>query len=971
MRHCTARQSILAFAVSVLIATSASYAEYHRINEPNPNDPLDAAVYELDNGLRVYITENHESPRFYSEISVRAGSKHDPAETTGLAHYLEHLLFKGTQKMGTLDYEKEAPLLDHITDLYEQHFRETDPEKRKAIYAEINETAQKAAEYAIPNEIDKLYKSMGASHVNAHTWHEETVYKVGLPSNRLSQWAAMESERFEEPVFRLFHTELETVYEEKNRAMDNKDRIISEAVESALYKVHPYGQQTTIGTVEHLKSPSLVNIYKYFNTYYVPNNMAICISGDIDTEQAIATIDEYFSGWEKQKLPKAKKWREKPLKSVERVHVNYQGEEYVMLAFPTVSRTDKHAEALKLIDMILDNSVAGLINLNLSQQQRVRSAGSYPQMNNDYGAQYLWGVPKDGQTLEEVEMLLLDQLEIIKRGEFEDWIVPAIINDFKKSQKASLESNMARVGAMTNSFLSFSDWDDTVAEIARMEAVTKEDIVRLANKYFGDAYIAGYRHDKQHEVPSIEKPQIDAVPIDPSRQSDFAAAILAMPVDETEPIFIDPNKDFQKAEDPNGITYYRAANPLNDLFSLTFSVEFGSHEDKKIGAAVNLLNKSGTQDLSAEDLKKEWYKLGTDFGIGAGDNETTVRIAGLEENFEASVKLLMDVLNRPSASDETLEQLKQIILVQRADMKKDPGTISRALNLYNRYGDESSFLRMLPDAGIQELTVEELHAIIKNLLGYKHTVSYVGTQSLDEVKAVLAKYDAADAPLADPPPYRFLKARRPEKTEIYFFDKEMAQAQIRIESGSQLVDESDTTAIELYNNYFAGGMSGIVFQELREARALAYSAGALYFTGSRIGDEDIMVGAMGTQVDKTAEALEAFIDLVDNLPKSQERFDEARESLISQYRTTKTGFREVIGTVRAWERLGLPIDPRRDRFAALKMANYDLMSAFHQTEIASKPRLVSIVGDKKRIDMDRLSKVGKIVEVGPDDIFVE
>ncbi len=971
MRHTTERHFFAALLVSVLTITSASFAEYRRTNEPNPNDPLDAAVYELDNGLRVYITENHESPRFYSEIAVRAGSKHDPAETTGLAHYLEHLLFKGTQKMGTLDYEKEAPLIDRITELYEQHFRETDPEKRTAIYAEINETAQKAATFAIPNEIDKLYKSMGASHVNAHTWHEETVYKVGLPSNRLHHWAAMESERFQEPVFRIFHTELETVYEEKNRAMDNKDRIISEAVATALYKVHPYGQQTTIGTVDHLKSPSLVNINAYFNRYYIPNNMAICISGDIDADEAIKTIDEYFSGWEKKKLPKAKKWREKPLKSVERVHVNYQGEEYVMLAFPTVSRTDKRAEAFKLIDMILDNSVAGLINLNLSQQQRVRTAGSYPQMNNDYGAQYLWGVPKEGQSLEEVEMLLLDQLGIIKRGEFEDWIVPAIINDFKKNQKASLESNMARVGAMTNSFLSFSDWDDTVDEIERMETVTKEDIVRLANKYFGDAYIAGYRHDEQHEVPSIDKPQIDAVPIDPSRQSEFAAAVLAMPVKETEPIFIDPNKDFQKVEDPNGVTYFHAANPLNDLFSLTFSVEFGSHEDNKIGAAVNLLNKSGTQDLSSEDLKKEWYKLGTDFSIGAGDNETTVSIAGLEENFEASVKLLLDVLNRPSASDDTLEQLKQIILVQRADMKKDPGTISRALNLYNRYGDESSFLRMLPDAGIQELTVEELHGVIKNLLGFKHTVSYVGSQSLEDIRAVLAKHHTANEPLNDPPAYRFLKARQPEKTEIYFFDKEMAQAQIRIESGSQLVEEADHTAIELYNNYFAGGMSGIVFQELREARALAYSAGALYFTGGRTGAEDLMVGAMGTQVDKTAEALEAFIDLVDNLPSSPDRFVEAKESLINQYRTTKTGFRGVIGAVRSWERLDLPIDPRRDRYATLKSANYDLMSAFHQAEVAAKPRLVSIVGDKKRIDMDRLSAVGKVIEVGPDDIFVQ
>ena len=189
-------------------------AEYKRLNEPGADDPMAVQIFQLDNGLTVYLTENHQTPRFYAEIAVRAGSKNDPAETTGLAHYLEHLLFKGTERMGTLDFAKEKPHLDHITELYEEHFREEDPEKRKAIYAEINKESQQAAQYAIPNEFDRLYRSMGAQGLNAHTWLEETVYKVDLPSNRLEQWATIEAERFVDPVFRLFQPELEIVYEE-------------------------------------------------------------------------------------------------------------------------------------------------------------------------------------------------------------------------------------------------------------------------------------------------------------------------------------------------------------------------------------------------------------------------------------------------------------------------------------------------------------------------------------------------------------------------------------------------------------------------------------------------------------------------------------------------------------------------------------------------------------------------------------
>ena len=157
-------------------------------------------------------------------------------------------------------------------------------------------------------------------------------------------------------------------------------------------------------------------MYQFYHTYYVPNNMAIHISGDIDSEETIGIIDEYFSRWQSKELPEAKTWEEDPLQGAERVTVKYQGEEYALLAFRTAGRNHRDAEALRLLDMILDNATAGLINLNLNQGQKVREAGSYPYLDNDYGAQYLWGIPKDGQSLEEVEGLLLEQIELIRKG---------------------------------------------------------------------------------------------------------------------------------------------------------------------------------------------------------------------------------------------------------------------------------------------------------------------------------------------------------------------------------------------------------------------------------------------------------------------------------------------------------------------------------------------------------------------------
>src|ERR1051325_6605291 len=286
----------LAIAVVLLAAQTSTLGGPKRINQPNPKDPMAVQIYELDNGLTVYLTENHQTPRFEAQIAVRAGSKNDPPESTGLAHYLEHMLFKGTTRMGTLDYQKENPHLDRILELYERHFHETDPDKRKAIYAEINQESQAAAPYEIPNEMDKLYKAMGEEGLNAHTSDEETVYQVNLPANRLESWAIIESERFQHPVFRLYQPELEIVYEEKNRTLDNKEAIIEFAVNKLLFKKHPYGQQTTIGEVEHLKNPSLKNMYEYYRKHYVPGNMAIVISGDIEPRKTIKLIEKFFPG---------------------------------------------------------------------------------------------------------------------------------------------------------------------------------------------------------------------------------------------------------------------------------------------------------------------------------------------------------------------------------------------------------------------------------------------------------------------------------------------------------------------------------------------------------------------------------------------------------------------------------------------------------------------------------------------------
>ncbi|MDO8909849.1 MAG: insulinase family protein [Pseudohongiella sp.] len=952
--------------------TGASSAGYTRLYEPNPADPLDAHIYELDNGLQVYLTRNAEEPRFYAEIAVRAGSKHDPADATGLAHYLEHLLFKGNQTMGTLDFESERPYLEQIETLYEEHFRTTDNNRRAEIYAEINRLSQLAAQYAIPNEIDKVYNSMGASGLNAHTWHEETVYKVGLPSNRLEHWAEIEAARFINPVFRLFHTELEVVYEEKNRTLDNRDRISYYALADLLYKNHPYGQQSTIGDSEHLKNPSLVYIQQYFDTYYVPNNMAIFISGDINIDETIDLISKQFSSWERKELPPAQTWTEAPINDVERVTVTYPGQEEVQMAFRTVPKGHPDQEALMLLDMILDNRTAGLINLNLNQRQRVQAAGSSPEFHNDYGSQTLWGAPREGQTLLEVEQLLLEQIDIIRSGEFEDWILPAIINDFKRMEKRGLESNTARVSTMRAAFLANADWDYSIAQLQRLEQVTKADIIEVANKYFTHQnYVAVHRLNGPANIPAVDKPRIDPVQIDPSRQSEFAAAILSKPVEEIEPTWLVAGQDYQILDYAPGVKLYYAENPLNDLFSFSMSIEVGTEENDLLSLAGPVMGKAGTVDYPAEELQKQWYRLGADFNFGTGANETVISISGMDPQFEEALVLMLELASNPQTDAATLEELKNSILQARRDQREDPAAISQALYLYNRYGDQSPMLRALGSDAIRAVELDQILTLISSLQNYKHTLTYTGSMTPQQVTEILNRHHQVGADLRDPPPFRFRTARQVGSNEIYLINRETAQAQVRLEFPDGEYDESLVVPSSLYNGYFGTSMSSVVFQELREARALAYSAAASYAQGGRLGAENLTLGAIGSQNDKAVEATAAFIELFDNMPVSAERFADAWGAQINRYRTGNISFRAIPGTVRGWELLGLDGDPRPARFAQLQTSSLEDLMKFQRERIAGRPKLISIVGDTTRMDMETLSALGTIRELSVDDVFVE
>ena len=512
------------------------------------NDPLNARVYTLDNGMKVYLSSYEDAPRIQTSIAVRAGSKNDPSDATGLAHYLEHMLFKGTDKFGSLDYEKEKVLLDKIEDLYEQ-YRNIDMSKTKdrdVVWRQIDSISGEAAKLCIANEYDKMLSGIGAKGTNAYTSNERTVYINDIPSNQIETWLQIEAERFRMPVFRLFHTELETVYEEKNRALDSDGSKMFEALMIGLFPNHQYGTQTTIGTINHLKNPSLKEIRKYFNKYYVPNNMAICMSGDFDYDEVINLVDKYFGSYERKEDPKFDVIVENEILSPVITNIYGPEAERLYVGFRLKGANSKDAILLRMVDMVLSNTSAGLIDININQAQKAVGAGCFPYILNDYSIHGFYASPTSGQNLEDVKDLLISQLDEIKSGNFPDWILDAIISDLKLEQIKKYESNNGRTDDFVDAFILNKSWKEYSSFLDELSKIKKQDIIDFVNKNYGDNYVVIYKRtgDDPNAI-KVAKPQITPVSVNRDSMSNFLTSILAREAEDIQPRFIDFSTDLK------------------------------------------------------------------------------------------------------------------------------------------------------------------------------------------------------------------------------------------------------------------------------------------------------------------------------------------------------------------------------------------------------------------------------------------
>ncbi len=958
----------LTAVILTLLASSCSKYKYETVN----GDPMKTRIYTLPNGLKVYMSVNKQTPRIQTYIAVRVGGKNDPAETTGLAHYFEHLMFKGTPNFGTSDYEAEKPLLDQIEQLFEVYRQTEDEAERAAIYHRIDSISYEASKIAIPNEYDKLMAAIGANGTNAYTSQDMTVYVEDIPSNEVDNWARIEADRFRNPVIRGFHTELETIYEEKNMSLTKDNRKVWEALNAALYPHHPYGTQTVLGTQEHLKNPSITNVRNYHKTYYVPNNMAICLSGDLNPDEVIATIDKYFGEMQpNENLPKLEFQPEEPI--TEPVVREVYGLEAanVLLGWRLPGSSSNPNDVAQIAGAILNNGQAGLIDLDLNQQQKVLSAYGGYSGQPDYSTFILGGSPKAGQSLEEVRDLLLGEVAKLRSGDFDESLIQASINNFKLYMMQALEDNDSRADMYVQSFIAGTDWADEVQQLDRMSKITKQDVVDWANKYLGEkSYAIVYKREGvDTNVQKIAAPKITPIVTNRDRQSAFLTEIQNSQVKPIEPVFVNYKTDMTQFDLREGIHVLYKMNDLNDLFTLRYIFDTGTENDPALGLAFDYLGYLGTETMSAEQIAAQMYDIACSFSMTAGGNQSSITISGLSENMPKAMEIVEGLIAGAVGNEDILENLKQDLIKARADAKLNQARNFGALQRYVFYGKDYIKRTTLTNEELRNLRSEELIARVQDLLNKQHEVLYYGPMAQNQIQKYVSDYHkAADklTPLEKSHP----KLQRTDQSSVVLAQYDANQLYyLQFSNRGETFDVKNDPEISLYNEYFGGSMNSICFQEMREARGLAYTAQAWLASPAFADDCYGYTAFIATQNDKMQTAIEAFDEIINDMPESQAAFNIAKEAILTRLRTDRTVGMDVLSSYIALRRLGLTEDRDKLRFEKVQSMTLDDVKATQQKWVKGRHYIYGILGDIQNLDLNYLKTLGPITTVSQEELF--
>jgi len=932
---------------------------------------LKTKTIHLDNGLKVVMCEDHSQPEIYGAVYVHAGSKNDPVEATGMAHYFEHIMFKGTDKIGTTNWDAEKVFLDSIDLMYDRLHETTDVVERQAIQQKINALSQKSADYAIPNEVDVILTQMGGKNLNAGTSYDQTMYYNTFPANQLSKWMDVYVERFRNPVFRLFQSELETVYEEKNMYGDNPISAFQEYLFREAFGEHPYGRPV-IGYTEHLKNPQTSKMREFYNTYYVANNMTLILVGDFDIDATIPLVAEKFGTWRKGELPKQPtytlpKFNGPTVKEVKMTPIKMGA-----LIFPGVKNSDPDNLPLSLACTIFANGETGLMD-KLMKDGEIMAALMLPLSLEDCGGNVMIYVPKLlGQSHENAEELIFGCLDRLKKGDFSDDLFEAMRMSMLTDRLKETESLIDLASLFLEMETSGQTYEEYLEETERLKTITKDEVVAIANKYFGNDYL-----DVRSKMGFPAKDKVDKPnwkPIEAKNteaKSDFAKAIEAQQVPEVEPQVIKFGEDVVITEVNDSFKLFSTINPCNDIFDLKIVFNYGTANNPDLSLAVSYFQMQGTTTQSPEEFALQLQKLGASVDFYTSDNQFTVHLTGFEKDLNDIMALCHSKLQNPSNKEKYIETLAEGEKTGFSTQREDASTWAQAVREYAMYGDQSNYLNHATIKEWSKKSGESLLAEVAEALKYDGHVLYSGNTD-PQIVANMLKENQLVKPSAQKGHEKVFVERKFSEPQVFIAsNNKFRQSNIYFYVPGEKLSMKDEALSLVFNKYFGTDMYSIVFQEIREFRSLGYTAYGYYTYDYMERKPGSLYGFLGTQSDKTIDGMNAFRDLIVNMPVRMEKFNASKEALLKARSSDYVSFRNIPASVQNWMKKGYDRDPRGEVTEIIRNTSFEDVQSFYDRMIKDRPVVIMMSGNQKKIDKKELGKFGTVTKLKYKDIIKE
>lgn len=935
---------------------------------------LEVKEHKLKNGLTVWLNEDHSQPKVFGAVVVKAGAKDCP--DTGIAHYFEHMMFKGTDKIGTVDYDAEKTLLDSIALKYDELAATEDEAARSQIQKEINELSIRSSDYVIPNEFNRLISKYGGSGLNAATSYDATIYFNTFSPQYMSQWAEINSERLLNPVFRLFQSELETVYEEKNMYGDFIGGPVMDRLLARYFAPHPYAYPI-IGSTKNLKNPRLTEMRKFFEEYYVASNMGLILSGDFDTEAVLPVLEKTFSRIRPGEAPKHDIVALPPFKGKEKMKIKFPVPlvKAMGMGFRGVPANHEDQVALAVAVNMLNNANGTGFLDKLMVDRKIMASMAMNESMNEAGILAVAVIPKlMFQTYGGAEKLVWKEINRVKEGDFSDEIFNSLKQEQRRQYASNLENIDSRARIMMSLYSQGKSWEDYLQEVSGIDALTKEDVVRVARKYFSENYLCVTKTTGKYPKDNLTKPDFSPiVPKNSEASSEYAKQLEQLPVQEVKPRFIDFQKDVETVSLTPLATLYATANPVTDIFTLNLVYQVGTLEQPKLMHLANYLQFLGTDSLSFHEFRTRLQVLGSTISFDATDKQFFMRITGFDKHFKETVQLAGDFIRHVKADDKQIRQVINDAKVTEKAFFESSDNIANALLEKMKYGEQSRFLTKLSLSEVKKLKGKELLDVFVQVRQTECDLLYCGTLPVAQVREEIeASLPLKEITVAVNAPYH-RDAKKYDKPTVYFMDMPTASQSIvyGYAKGEVTDDAWSRHAARLFSVYFGGDMSSLMFQEIREFRSLAYRVSGRYILPPHNleGKAGEFVTMLSTQSDKTLDALGIMNSLIHEMPEKEERISTVKQSIVNQVNNDFPSFREVPEKVAGFRRNGFDNDPSEALLSGISDMDMKDIIRFYRHNVRLKPVVYVIVGNSRRIDMKQLETYGNVIRLRKKDIY--